>query len=286
MSNFYIHFFKEKNRSLDMVEVIDFFESLEGFEIEMDEKSVRFIYTHPKLGYPCAFYITPKSKVPNIQRLSPQYLEVNFHLELPILSPNYFVKSIIQLVKKICDRFNFYVLSEMFEDVLVFNAERIFRVYRMVKKAYLEKYPEKENDYQFIKEDKLSDILRYIDEKDGLQRYYDDLNTLVPKYYFLKDEQNISYIATEWKEHDTIVFPPHLDYILFHGEQGIVKVIDYKLFLNKFGKYLLDVPGFLQDTKVIPPKLSKKLNRKVKKYKWEPVSKNFTKQNLHVLMDI
>lgn len=286
MSHFYIHFFKEKSRQLDMVEVIEFFDSLEGFEVEMDEKSVRFLYQHPRLGYTCAFYITPKSQVPNIQRLSPQYLEVNFHLKLPILSPNYFVKHIIQLVKRICDRFNFFVLSEMFEDVLAFNAERIYKVYSMVKKAYIEKYPNESNKYVFLSDEKLSGILRYIDEKDDLQSYYDDMDILLPKYYFIKDEHDTSYIATEWKENESIVFPPFLDYILFHQTDGVIKVIDYNAFVQKFKSSLLDVPGFLQDTKVIPKKKSKRINRKTRKTKWDPITKSFTKQHLSVFMDV
>jgi len=285
LSHFYIHFFKEKSRQLDMLEVVDFFDSIEGFEVEMDEKSVRCNYTHPQLGYSCGFYMTPKSQVPNIQRISPQYLEVNFHLRLPILSPTYFVKHVIQLIKKICDRFNFFVLSEMFEDVLAFNAERIFKVFEMVKRAYIEKYPDERNKYVFIREEKLSGILRYIDEKNALQAYYDDLDTILPKYYFIKDEDDISYIATEWKEHETIVFPPYLDYILFHQNEGIIKVIAYDEFVEKFKKQLLDVPGFLQDTKVIPKKHSKAINKKTKKTKWQPVTKSFTKQSLNIFMD-
>lgn len=285
MSHFYIHFFKEKSRQLDMLEVVDFFDSIEGFEVEMDEKSVRCMYTHPQLGYSCGFYMTPKSQVPNIQRISPQFLEVNFHLKLPILSPTYFVKHVIQLIKKICDRFNFFVLSEMFEDVLAFNAERIFKVFEMVKRAYIEKYPDERNKYVFIREEKLSGILRYIDEKKALQAYYDDLDTILPKYYFIKDEADVNYIATEWKEHETIVFPPYLDYILFHQNEGIIKVIAYDEFVDKFKKQLLDVPGFLQDTKVIPKKYSKAINKKTKKTKWQPVTKSFTKQSLNIFMD-
>lgn len=156
----------------------------------------------------------------------------------------------------------------------------------MVKRAYIEKYPNEANNYVFIKDEKLSGILRYIDEKDALQSYYDDLDTLLPKYYFIKDEQEQSYIATEWKEHDTIVFPPFLDYVLFHQTDGVIKVISYGEFVEKFNKQLLDVPGFLQDTKVIPKKHSKSINKKTKKMKWTPITKSFTKQSLNIFMDL
>jgi len=87
MSLFNIHFFKEKSRKIDLEQLIAFFESIEGFHIEMDEKSVRLYYTHPRLQHESLFVITPKSQVPDIYRLSPKFLDLNFHLEMPILTP-------------------------------------------------------------------------------------------------------------------------------------------------------------------------------------------------------
>ena len=56
------HFFKEKSENFDMVEVD--FERIEGIEVEMDEKSVRF--SRPRLG--CVlFHHQGKSQVKNIQ---------------------------------------------------------------------------------------------------------------------------------------------------------------------------------------------------------------------------
>ncbi|VEU82382.1 hypothetical protein [Acholeplasma hippikon] len=285
MSQFYLHFFKEKSRTIDMEQVIEHFESEEGFEVEMDDKAVRFLYSHPRLGYVCAFYITRKSQVPNIQRVSPKYLEVNFHLELPILSPNYFVKHVIQLVKKVCDKFDLFVLSEMFNDVLEFNADRIFRVYQMVKKAYLEKYPEEQDKYYFFREEKLNSVLRYMDEMVSLQAYYDDLDTIVPKYHFIKDEEDNPYLAVEWKENSLTVFPPYVDYLLYRQADDMVKVIDYNEFLKKTEKLLLDVPGFLQGTKVVSKKANKKLNKIARKGKFTPVAKSFSRYHLHQVLD-
>ncbi len=265
--------------------LIDFFERQEGFEVEMDSKSVRFIYTHPRLGYSCVFYILPKSVVPNIQRVSAKYLDINFHLEVPILSPSYFMKTVIQQVKHLCDSFNLFVLSEMFNDALEFNADSIFRVFAMVKKAWLDKYPEQREKYFFFREDKLTALLRYSDEIDALQNYYDDLDTLVPKYYFIKDENNTPYTAVEWQENTMIVFPPYLDYVLFHQHDGLLKVIDYKEFLAKNEKLLIDVPGFLQGTKVMTKKVFKKLSKSARKDKFSPIQKQFSKYHLHMLMD-
>lgn len=285
MSHFLLHFFKEKSRTLDKEEVVYFFSENDAFEIDFTDKLATFKYTHPKLGYEANFYMTPKSVFPNIQRISPQYLEVNFHLEFPIFSPTYFVKDVLQIVKKICEKFDLFVLSEMFQDVQNFNLERILKVFNMVKKAYNEKYPEKAEDYFFVREEKLSSILRYIDEQDSLIHYYEDLNTVVPKYLFVKDEDNKPYFACEWKEGELSVLPPYIDYIFFKDQKNMVKIVDYDEYLKRNQKILLDVPGFLQGTKVITKKFYKKLVKSVKKGKFTPVTKKFAKYHLHELMD-
>lgn len=87
MAEFHVHFFKEKSRKIDLEVLIAFFEEIKGFIVEMDNESVRFLYTHPRLGQKARFVITPKSQVPDIYRLSPKFLDLNFHLEMNLLTP-------------------------------------------------------------------------------------------------------------------------------------------------------------------------------------------------------
>ena len=147
MSLFNIHFFKEKSRKIDLELLIHFFEEIEGMNVEMDEKSVRFKYTHPRLNYEALFIITPKSCVPDIYRLSPKFLDLNFHLEMPILTPDYVAKHLFELVKKVCDRFDFHIYNEMFEDVLPYKQEVVHKVFGMMKTAYIDKNPVLMSDY-------------------------------------------------------------------------------------------------------------------------------------------
>lgn len=285
MSQFYLHFFKEKARSIDTYQMEKFFSAIEGFELVADDKEVRFNYMHPNLGYQASFVFTRKSKVPNIQRVSPKYLDLNFHLEVPILTPYFFIRFLNGIVKKICEEFNIFILSEMFKDVLGFNAESILKAFTLVKRAYIEKYPDEANRYYFIREEKLNSILRYIDEQKGLSKYYEETNTQVPPYKFIKDETQKPYLGVEWKENDLVVFPPHINYILYRQENDIVKIIDFEEFLSKTDKFLTDVPGFLQGTKVINKKYIKKISKIAKKHKFSPVTKNFTRYHLHQLLD-
>ena len=148
MAQFNIHFFKERNRNIDLEVLIQFFEGIEGFKVEMDNQSVRFLYTHPKLGHQAKFLITPKSQVPDIYRLSPKFLDLNFHLEMPLLMPNYIANQLFDLVKKICQRFDFHIYNEMFEDVLSYKQEVVMKVFKMLKQAYIDKNPVIMGNYQ------------------------------------------------------------------------------------------------------------------------------------------
>ena len=137
-----------------------------------------------------------------------------------------------------------------------------------------------------INENRLTNILKYLNEQKSLLEYYYELNTKVPGYLFIKDENNLPFLACNWNEGDLTVFPPSINYILFKRKDGLIKVISAKEFFEVNEKYLNDVPGFLQGTKVIPKKGYKRILRQTKKYKWEPISKTFSKYNLNQLIDL
>lgn len=284
MALFNIHFFKEKSRKIDLEQLIAFFESIEGIHTEMDEKSVRFNYTHPRLSHDSLFVITPKSQVPDIYRLSPKFLDLNFHLELPILTPDYLAKHLFELVKKICDRFDFHIYNEMFEDVLPFKMDVVLKVFDMVKQAYITKNPLLLSDYHVLSKDKLSGILRYLDDLTELQKYYQELETYVPKYHFLVNEKKELMIGIEWKEHTLTVFPPHIDYV-FYRLPNEIKVISFDEVYPLIEKLIIDVPGFIKGTKVIPKKTSGKVFKILKKHKFMKISHTFQKESVKKLLD-
>ncbi len=269
MAYFHLHFFKEKSRKIDIDALISFFENFEEIEVQMDETSARFIYTHPRLGFEATFIITPKSVVPNIYRLNPRFLDLNFRLDIPLFYADYVVEEILKLVKKLVTAFNFYVYSEAFEDVLSFKSETILKAYILVKEAYISKYPQKIDTYYKVSKEKLSNILRYLDDLLELQIYYKDLRTYVPKYVFYVTNTKEVISLIEWKEDSLTVFPPEVDYILLRQGQRF-KVIQYHQFLENASKLLLDVPGFLKGTKVITKKNAKKIFKLAKNKKKTP----------------
>ncbi len=284
MAQFNVHFFKEKSRHIDIEVLIDFFEKVEGVTVEMDDQSVRFLYTHPHLPYQALFKITPKSEVPDIYRLNPRFLDVNFHMEMPILTPNYIAKHIFDVIKKICDKFGFHIYNEMFEDVLAFKMELLDKVFHMLKDAYIEKNPVLLNDYFVLPTEKLTAVFRYLDDIVELQNYYKELDTYVPKYHFLSTESHHLTIGIEWNEQTLTVFPPCIDYV-FYRLNGEIKVIVADEVLEALDKFVTDVPGFIRGTKVLTKKFLRKAHKIMRKSKFSKIDHTFEKQTVRKLLD-
>jgi hypothetical protein len=285
MAQFNIHFFKEKNRKIDLEQLIVFFENIEGYTVQMDEASVRILYVHPRLNYKVKYLITPKSQVPDIYRLNPKFLDLNFHLEVPILTPNYVAQQIFETAKKIADKFNFAIYNEMFEDVLTFKMDIVLKVFSMLKNAYIEKNPIILNDYYYLNTDRLSSIYRYLDDFQELHKYYQDLDTYVPKYHFLSTDNKKLGLGIEWREHTMTLFPIYTDYIFYHIDHQI-KVYDAQDVFEIIDKYLIDVPGFIKGTKVIPKKVCKKVHKLIKKAKLTELDDQFKRAELRFLIDL
>lgn len=284
MDYFKIHFFKEKSRNINVEELIAFFEVIEGFTIEMDEDSVRFDFLHPRLGYKARFLITPKSQISDIHRLNPRFLAINVHLEIPLLSPDYFAREMFLIAKQLADKFNYFVYQSYFEDVLPFKLELIMKIFNLVKDKYLEINPSYLHEYFMVEKDKLSSILKYTNDNLELQKFYKDLETYVPYYVVLLNNEEEVKFAMEWVNETLTVIPPHLDYILYNRGNETV-IVKYDEVIEEIGKFLEDVPGFLRNTKVVPKKNLKKVLRIMKKYKFTKINERFTKIDLKTLLD-
>ncbi len=286
MEQFYLHFFKEKVRNIDKEEIVKYLTEEFDFKLEVDDEVVSLLYKHPTLEYEASFHITKKSMVPDIYKISPNFVDVKFHLEIPLLTPNYFFGSILEIVKRLSYRFDLYSYHELFDDVYEYNYERTITVFKMIKNALYEKYPHKLQNYYIISENRLSALLKYLNEQQTLANYYSDLNIHVPGYLYIKDADNNAYLASNWNEGELTVFPPSINYILFKRKDGLIKVIEAKEFYDVNHKLLDEIPGFLQGTKVISKKGYKKILKTAKKGKWEPVTKVFTKYNFSQLIDL
>ena len=285
MMQFSLHFFKKGSRNVEYNLLRAFFEARNDFEVRIhDQRSAEFIYTHPRLLHQAVFYQTKSSQVPNIYRIDAAFLDINIRFDIPILSPNYFAKEVIQIAEELADKFGFYIYYEIFENPIEVDVDFIMTVFENLKKSYIDRNPEVMEDYHLLDKGVANSIFRYIDELPQLQNYFRDLDVFVPKYHILTIDNNRLALAAEWRENTATVFPPYIDYI-FYRSQAEVKVLEADLVFKEISDYLEPVPGFIKETQVINRSNIKRAAKAMKKIRFPKKTYSFSKESLMSILD-
>src|SRR5690554_3062382 len=291
MDKYVLHFFKEQTRKFDFEQMLSFFDEIA--ETKEDEnnnehsKEFKILYNNPILSSKAEFIFSNKSAVRDLHRLNPRFLDVNMRVEIPIITTSYAASFIFEIVKKLTEEFNFYVYNDLFKDIIELRMPTVIRSFELTKENFKEKYNYLLEDIYYCPKDKLNDVLKYVNEQYSLQRYYRDQEIYVPNYHIVVDEDNKIYFAMHWQEGKLTVFPPHLDYVYYNTNNATkTTIIPYYELIAKIEKLTTNVPGFLENTKVIE---NKKNNRRViktlKKAKFTNVEKNLKRINLNQIID-
>jgi hypothetical protein len=264
MQTFRIHFFKEKSRYIDIDLLLNYFRDEPHFETEMDETSVRFIYEHPTIFLGYQYTITPRSTVPDIYRLSPNYLDVNIHIDIPILMNRYVFQQFLIAMERFCKAFKLYPYHPLFEDVMPFKYELLLEVYHMVQSKYIQKHHEEMQSYVLLDEKVAYKMFKYEDDILALKDYYKDVSVFVPKYQLLYN--GIQLIkAIEITDGIQTVIPPEIDTIFIRLKDQTLIGYDYQKIEKKVVPLLTKVPGTIEGTHVVLKKVTNKFYKIVKK---------------------
>jgi len=288
MDVFILHFFKEKTRQFDYERLLSFFNDVpEATIIDTDDASseLRITYRHPILKSSADFVVSRRSTVQDIYRLDPHFLDVNFRLEVPLLTPTYSSNIIFEITQKLCKEFNFSTYNALYEDVMPFRFEVVSRGFEIAKQNFKDKFSYQLDNYYSYPQIKLNECLKYVNEQYDLHRYYKEQNVYVPNYFVVVDEQNKVHFTMEWAENTRTLFPPHVDFIYYRS--GLeTSILPYDEVMAKIEKYTTNVPGFIENTKVIEPKQTKKVNKALKKAKFTKVNSTLIRIDLSQVIDI
>ena len=288
MDVFILHFFKEKTRQFDYERLLSFFNDVpEATIIDTDDASseLRITYRHPILKSSADFVVSRRSTVQDIYRLDPHFLDVNFRLEVPLLTPTYSSNIIFEITQKLCKEFNFSTYNALYEDVMPFRFEVVSRGFEIAKQNFKDKFSYQLDNYYSYPQTKLNECLKYVNEQYDLHRYYKEQNVIVPNYFVSIGENDKVHFTMEWREGTRVVFPPHIDYIYYRFGLD-TKTLPYDEVMAKIEKFTENVPGFIENTKVISLKRMKKIDKIIKKTKFTQVKTTFTRIELDKVIDI
>ena len=263
MSQFRVHFFKEKNQVIDIESVFSFFSHELGFSVETNDQYAQFIFEHQTLHLKCLFMITPKSTVPDIYRLSPKYLDVNIHFEMPIMTSHYMANTFFKFIETFSKRFHLYIYHPLFEDVLSYHYDVLFQVFQMVKNASIKKNMSLLDAFEVVDASILFHVFKYMDDLPELRHFYQGESVEVSTYDISTCSETL-LIGVHIQANRSTVIPPYVNMLYYHhGEH--VKAIDYDHVKSSIEKFLIKVPGTIEGTKMITKKMLGKVNRLLKK---------------------
>lgn len=290
MDKYVLHFFKENSREYDYEKLLSFFDEIP--EIKEDENNsetsneFKFLYHNPILSSRATFIVANKTAVRDLHRLDPRYLDVNFRVEVPITTTSFAAKFIFEIVKDLVELFDFFIYNDLFKDIIDFRMPTIERSFDLKKDSFKEKFSYRLEDIYYCPKDKLNDVLKYVNEQYDLQRYYREQEVYVPNYYIVVDENDQLYFTIQWQEGKMTVFPPHLDYVYYNSNNSTkTTIIPYAELIAKIERWTINVPGFIENTKVIAPKRAKRTVRVLKKAKFTTVEKKLKRINLNQIID-
>lgn len=281
-----IHFFRDSSlEKLDFSKVLEFFDSYPNFRTFYTEDEVQIDYRDDDFKFSYRYLITKKSRVNNIYKLNPMYLNVNFYLELPVLIPSFLVKEILTITQKICKLFDLEIYNDSFSDVQQFNLADVVVLFEESRKQTIEDYGMQ--DKLPFQKDKLDEVCRYQRSVESLREYYHnevEVNVVEAIFDKITNEYGIS---TTWTVGTPMVFPPHLSYIYIKDEQNLPFLVRNADFFSIVGKYLIEIVNFLPDMYILKAKQAKSAKKLLGKLrKVAIIDQNFKSIRLSNLLDV
>ena len=130
--DFQIFFLKEGTRVYEKADLITLLSATPNSTIPDMTKNTTgkfvFTYRHSVLDFEARFIISDKSVVPHLERLNSRFYDVNVYVEFDVLSPNYAVEILLDIVQEITSKFDFKVYVESFiYDVKPFKRSEIIK---------------------------------------------------------------------------------------------------------------------------------------------------------------
>lgn len=281
-----IHFFRSSSlEKLDFSKVFEFFDNYPNFKIFYTEEEVQIDYRDDDFKFSYRYLVTKKSRVNQIYKLNPSYLNVNFLLELPVLIPSFLVKEILAITQKLCKLFDLEIYHDSFKDVQPFNLADVFILFEDMRQEMVAEYGMQ--DKLVFPKDKLDEVCRYQRSVESLREFYHNEVTVNLVEPILDKVTNEYGIATTWNVGVSTVFPPHLSYIYIKEDQNIPFLVRRNDFMQILNKFLIEIVGFLPDMFIIKNKQAKAARKLLSKLRKVAIlDQNFKTIRLTNFIDI
>lgn len=267
---FQIFFFKENTRSIDIESLVNFLLEDENTCTSNEEDQFCVDYHNRLIDLDFSFVFSRVSRVPDIARLDPRYLDLDCYVEFDMLLPLFKVNIISNLIEKVCGRFNFLIYNYLFNDVSPFTRDIIKQAYDRTRRLYKEKFPAEYQGLTFVSKSILDVYYKYLVDAKATSEYYEDKYLFSNTYFGVNSSNNEVCLIADFKLERSFVIPPNVDIILLelNDNRFYYRYKEVEVLLKKF---LKDFPGFIGNTKMIDESSLKKIKKILTKMKVQPV---------------
>lgn len=191
------YFLKEGSREYDKSELITYLKAQKYTDYTEEGIIKKIYYKNPIINFNATFVISNRTNIPQIDKLSGKYLDTNFFVEFELLSNDYKVDRILDMIQEICKNFDFYVYNVLFEEPTRFDRTLMINVLKVAKKAYKTRSENQGSD-EFVKYAKLSDeklniYYSYLEAKEAISNQ-ENIDAL--DYVFVKKNSSRQAFAS------------------------------------------------------------------------------------------
>ncbi len=285
---FRFYFFKEHTRTFDRADLYEYLNDNKYIKLDTETRQSEKIayYDNRDIDLKAEFIFGEKSVVPDIHRISPQFLDLNIRIEFDILYPDYKINKLLNIVETMCKRYSFFVYNETFSDVLPYRRVTMLKAYDGIKQAYKIRHEEEFMQYSKIDSDELERVYHYVENKELLKNNYKEYNAIPLSYeFFRRPGSRKAFIGAKWDGLDPFIIPSNVQIFIY--DDGIIrKVIKFEDLLDNVSNSFEVINDGMFGIYMLNPKHIKKIKKHIIKTKYPEIQVNLKKIELESILDI
>ena len=215
-----IHFFRSRHLPrLDYVDIVMYFQENPHCEIVNTEEEMQITYHDPSYDLSYYYFITKRSRVPNVAEISAEYVNLRFLVEIPAVLPEQVSRSILLSVDQLCQKFELAVYVDDADDAKEFDMIEMMNYLEHVRTDFLAEHQDQE--VYTLPRETISHMCNYNQITPFLADKIKE-EVKITNYRLCAIPGNIAAkLVVEWEVGTPMVFPPHIDYI------KVIDVNDY-----------------------------------------------------------
>ncbi len=281
---FQYYFLKEGTRVYDRAEFVTYMSAQKYIKFEGEGQVKKAYYHDSVLDFDAVFVMGNHSVIDRIERLNPKYLDTNLYVEFELLSNTYKVNRLVDIIKELCEKFDFVVYNPYFEDVSKFDRSLLINCFNICKNAYKKKFDDDFVNIPRISSDSLEKVYAYLENKEQIEQNYEDKSL---DYLFVGESgTRNSYVCLDLDLSNGTIIPPGCKLVKISLDDNVY-FTSFEEVYKKIGKFCEALNcGLPFNVLKIKNKYIRKINKILTKTKFNRVMVQLKNVDFEKVLDL